>query len=109
MSTPTTTPATPLSREDVVRIARLAKLELSEAQIEDARQRLGKTLDYMRGLAALDVSGLMPLTAVGNAHTRLDEDVPAPMLSNAELMAMAPAPSEPFIAVPKVIGDGGGA
>lgn len=110
-----------LSADDVRKVARLAKIALSEAEVEDARARLSAVLGYMQRLQRLDLAGVEPMAHASDEAARLREDVPGPVLDAGALRAMAPAVYEAagggaegddeqvFIAVPKVIGEGGGA
>jgi aspartyl-tRNA(Asn)/glutamyl-tRNA(Gln) amidotransferase subunit C len=103
-------PAT-LSDTEVRKVARLARLALSDEQVHAMRTQLAAILGYIERLRGLDLAGVEPMAHVGGgeATNRLDDDVPGPTLSNADLMRMAPDAMEPFIKVPKVLGDGGGA
>jgi aspartyl-tRNA(Asn)/glutamyl-tRNA(Gln) amidotransferase subunit C len=107
MSDSSPMPSEGLSAADVRRIAKLAKLQLDDAHVDDARTRLDAVLGYMHRLQAIDLSGLEPLTSVGDLQARLRDDEPGPMLSTETFMAMTPSPEAPFIAVPKVIDEGG--
>lgn len=53
-----------LTREDVLKLARLARLELSEAEIEEFRHELSSILDYVAQLQSVDVKGLQPTNQV---------------------------------------------
>lgn len=102
----------PISAQDVARVARLARLELSPEQADDARTKLAAILAYADRLAALDLANLEPLTHPGRDDdeqaNRLAPDVPQPSLPNEAFMALAPDPRPPHIAVPRVLEDGGG-
>ncbi len=95
--------------DEVRKIARLARLELSDAEVEDHRAALSAIVGYMERLRAVDLAGVEPLTHVGDTHTRLDDDVSTAGLPNSALMAIAPDTWEPFVRVPKVLEEGGGA
>lgn len=101
----------PLSMPEVRKVAELARLALSDEQLEAYRHQLGDVLGYMQGLRALDLTGVEPMTSPLETGNRLVDDVPGPTLPNASLMDIAPpgAADEPFIRVPKVIGGGEGA
>jgi aspartyl-tRNA(Asn)/glutamyl-tRNA(Gln) amidotransferase subunit C len=103
--------AEPLSLAEVRKVAQLARLELSDEQLEKYRHQLGDVLGYMHRLRQLDLTGVEPMTSPLESANRLAEDVPGPTFSNEQLMAMAPegAAEAPFVAVPKVIGGGEGA
>ncbi len=98
-----------LSPDDVRKVARLSRLAIPEDQIESYRTQLGAVLGYIERLRQVNVEGVEPLTHVADTVNRLDDDVPGPTLANEVLMKMAPESVPPFVKVPKVIGDGGGA
>jgi len=98
-----------LSADDVRKVARLARLDLPPERVEAMRSQLDAVLGYVARLRELDLAGVEPLTNVADAVNRLDADEPGPTLPNETLMAMAPESSPPFIKVPKVLDEGGGA
>ncbi len=53
-----------LSREDVLNLAKLAKLELTEEEIQKFRSELSDILGYVEKLSEVDVTGLKPTTQV---------------------------------------------
>ena len=66
-----------LNREDVLKLARLARLELSEAEIEEYSSELTEILQYVEHLQSVDIDGLKPtnqVTGLTNV-TRPDEIV----------------------------------
>jgi aspartyl-tRNA(Asn)/glutamyl-tRNA(Gln) amidotransferase subunit C len=99
-----------LTPADVAKVASLARLALSPAEAEDARRSLGAVLGYMDRLRSLDLAGVEPLAHVGEGEgNRLRDDTPGEPLPVGVVTGMAPASLGPFIRVPKVMGDGGGA
>lgn len=66
-----------LNREDVLKLARLARLELSEAEIEEYSSELGEILQYVEHLQSVDIDGLKPTNQVTGLKnvTRPDEIV----------------------------------
>ena len=98
-----------LSPDDVRKVARLSRLAIPEDQVESYRAQLQAVLGYVERLREVNVEGIEPLTHVADSVNRLDEDIPGPTLPNEVLMKMAPETVPPFVKVPKVIGDGGGA
>jgi len=98
-----------LSAHTVRKVAALARLALTDAQVEQYRDELSKVLEYADRLRGLDLTGVEPLANVGETTNRFRNDVPGPTLDNAILISMAPASMPPFVKVPKVLGDGGGA
>lgn len=94
-----------LSRQDVQRIADLARLELSEAELELFTRQLGDILTYVEQIRALDTTGVAPTSQVLNRPVDRD-DVPAPTLTRPELLDNAPDASTEagLFKVPRVIG-----
>jgi aspartyl-tRNA(Asn)/glutamyl-tRNA(Gln) amidotransferase subunit C len=78
-----------LRREDVTRIAELARLELTADELELFTRQLGDILTYVEQIRALDTTGVAPTSQVLNRPMDRD-DVPAPTLSRAELLGNAP-------------------
>lgn len=102
--------AQPTLDEQAVRhIAKLARLALTDAQVSEYRGQLAGVLDYVRTLEKLELDGVEPLTHVGESANAFREDIPCEHLPNEVLMQLAPATMPPFVRIPKVIGDGGGA
>lgn len=101
-----------LSEQDVRKVAKLARLAISEEQVHQYRGQLAAVLGYMDRLREIDTSGVEPMSHPTDQTNRLDEDV-APAagerrttLSTDVLMGMAPDKMEPFVKVPPVIGEG---
>jgi aspartyl-tRNA(Asn)/glutamyl-tRNA(Gln) amidotransferase subunit C len=94
-----------LSRQDVQRIADLARLELSEAELDLFTRQLGDILTYVEQIRSLDTTGVAPTSQVLNRPVDR-EDVPAPTLTRAELLENAPDASNEagLFKVPRVIG-----
>ena len=91
-----------LSREEVRRIAALARLRLSPGEEERLAGELSAILDYVRQLEELDVSGVEPMThALAAGETPFREDAVAPGLSPDEALANAePTPPEAKFSAP---------
>ncbi len=109
-------PSAPLPIEDVRKVAALSRLALSPAQEQKYAGQLGQVLGYIERLKELDLEGVQPLTNPMDATNRLGADEPSghpgpgsTRLSVEALMRMAPASLPPFVKVPKVLGDDGGA
>jgi len=102
-------PPEPLTLEEVRKVARLSRLELTPDQLREQQTALVAVLGYVDKLRDLDTEGLEPMANPAGETNRLGEDVPAGGLSTESLMAMAPSSSPPFVTTPKVTGDGGGA
>jgi aspartyl-tRNA(Asn)/glutamyl-tRNA(Gln) amidotransferase subunit C len=98
-----------LTEADVRKVAALARLELGPERVEAMRRELGAVLGYVERLRGLDLAGVEPMAHVGEGTNRLDEDVPGPTLSGEALRRIVPESFGPFLKVPKVLGEGGGA
>jgi len=96
-----------ITREDVLRVAELAHLELSEAEIEMFSRQLDSILTYVDKLNELDTSNVEPMAQVltddQTADATLREDVVVPCEVAAEILKQAPDPEPPYFRVPKVI------
>jgi aspartyl-tRNA(Asn)/glutamyl-tRNA(Gln) amidotransferase subunit C len=92
-----------LTLEEVEHIARLARLELSAAEKERFRAQLSAILEYAARLQQIDTSGIAPTASVLPARSVLRADVSAPGLTNAELLANAPAVEQDQFRVPPVL------
>jgi aspartyl-tRNA(Asn)/glutamyl-tRNA(Gln) amidotransferase subunit C len=91
------------------RVAHLARLALTDAELEQHRSALSAVLGYVETLRELDLDGVEPLAHPSDSTNRLDADDPRPGLPSDGLMKMAPASAPPFVVVPKVIDADSGA
>jgi aspartyl-tRNA(Asn)/glutamyl-tRNA(Gln) amidotransferase subunit C len=96
-----------LSAEQVRRVARLARLRLTEAQVDEDRVRLSSVLGYMRRLQSVDLTGVEPMSHPGGSVNHFRPDEPQPPLPAGTIEAIAPAHAGGMVRIPKVIGDGG--
>jgi aspartyl-tRNA(Asn)/glutamyl-tRNA(Gln) amidotransferase subunit C len=94
-----------VSLKDVEHIARLARLEFSEAEKETFTHQLNAILAYVEQLNKLDTTAVEPLSHVIDFQNVFREDVARPGLTPSEALRNAPAKTEKFFKVPKVIGD----
>lgn len=94
-----------LTRQDVQRIAELARLELTDAELDLFTRQLGDILTYVEQIRALDTSGVAPTSQVLNRPVER-EDEPQPTLSRADLLRNAPdaALEAGLFKVPRVMG-----
>ncbi len=96
-----------ISREDVLRVAELAYLDLSEAELETYRKQIDEILEYIGKLNELDTTKVEPMAQVlsddQTADATLRADVILPCHVAAEVLKQAPDPAPPYFRVPKVI------
>ena len=94
-----------ISKDDVIHVAELARLEFGEEEIQKFTEQLGNILEYIGKLGELDTSGVQPTSHVLNISTPLREDRVEEWLSTEDALRNAPEREEDFFSVPKVIDD----
>ncbi len=94
-----------VSIKDVEHVAHLARLSFSDEEKVRLTTQLNSILEYMEQLNGLDTGNVEPLSHVIEVQNVLRPDVTTPGVSREEALQNAPARSEAFIKVPKVIGD----
>jgi aspartyl-tRNA(Asn)/glutamyl-tRNA(Gln) amidotransferase subunit C len=87
----------------VARIAALARIKVSEAELEAMVPELNGILAWVEQLGEVDVSGVEPMTAVIENRLRLRDDVVIDGGIRDAVLANAPAAEHGFFGVPKVI------
>jgi aspartyl-tRNA(Asn)/glutamyl-tRNA(Gln) amidotransferase subunit C len=95
-----------ISREDVLKVAALANLELTDAEVETYRGQLDDILTYIDKLNEIDTSNVDPMTqvvAVSTDDAPLREDVVVRADIITEVLQGAPDPEAPYFRVPRVI------
>lgn len=94
-----------LSKSDVLHVARLSALALSEAEVDRIAGELSAILNYVEGLSSVDLSGI-PAEEGSLLPTALAEDLPVQSLSTDWALAGAPDRSGPFFQVPRILEEG---
>jgi aspartyl-tRNA(Asn)/glutamyl-tRNA(Gln) amidotransferase subunit C len=89
-----------LSRDQVLHVARLARLELTEEEIGRFGEELSKVLGYVETIDELDLDGVPPTSHVVNLENALRADVPRPSLSRERALESAPDPDPRGFRVP---------
>ena len=95
---------TAISRDDVLHLAQLSNLQLSDDEIQSLQNDLGNILEYVKQLEELDTSGVEPTYQVTDLENVFREDKVA--LSDVErndLLELAPDQAQNQIKVPKVL------
>ena len=92
-----------ITLKDVEHVANLARLEFSEEEKKTLMNQLNRILDYMEKLNELDTSKVEPLSHVIPLTNVFREDKVKPSLSVSDVLKNAPAKTEKFFKVPKVI------
>ncbi len=94
-----------ISIQDVEHVASLAKLSFTDEEKRKLAAELNEILNYMEQLNSLDTTSVEPLSQVIDAGSVLREDEHRKGLDRADALKNAPAHSEEFFRVPKVIAD----
>ena len=92
-----------ITREEVDHVARLARLQLSDAEKERMRRELDGILSYIDKLRALDTEGVPPTSHAVPMTNVMREDEPAPSLPQADMLLNAPDRTGDFFRVPKIL------
>jgi len=94
-----------ISPEDVRHVARLARLALTDEELERMREQLDAILAYIDKLRELDVEGVEPTShAVPLVNVMRDDEI-TPSLSQDAALANAPDRAGEFFRVPRIIED----
>ena len=94
-----------ISKDDVIKVSELARLEFKEQELEKFTEQLGNILEYIEQLNELDTDNVEPTSHVLNIATPLREDKVVEWLSIEEVLKNAPESEDDFIVVPQVIED----
>ncbi len=92
-----------LSREEVLHIARLARLGLTEEDVERFREQLSNILENFEVLKEVESEGVTPTTHAVHLQNVLREDEVAPSLPQDEVLANAPQQEEGHFKVRPVL------
>ena len=92
-----------LNPEDVRRIARLARLEVSAGEVESVRGRMNAILAFVEQLQAVDTAGVAPMAHAMDVVQRLREDRVTETDRRTDFQAIAPETEAGLYLVPKVI------
>ena len=92
-----------LERDQVLHVARLARLELADDEVERMRLELSKVLDHIEKIGELDdLDGVEPTSHVVELENALREDEPRPSLPREVVLAGAPDPADGGFQVPSL-------
>jgi aspartyl-tRNA(Asn)/glutamyl-tRNA(Gln) amidotransferase subunit C len=89
-----------IDREQVLHVARLARLELSDAEVEQMTSELSGILDHVDRISSLELEGVEPTSHVVALENVLRPDEPRPSLPRERALEPAPDPAEGAFRVP---------
>jgi len=92
-----------LTRDEVLHIAHLARIELKEEEVEKFRRELSEILNFVEKLNELDTEGIDPKFQMIPPENVLREDVPSLSLPKEKVFMNAPESDGEFFIVPKVV------
>jgi aspartyl-tRNA(Asn)/glutamyl-tRNA(Gln) amidotransferase subunit C len=94
-----------ISTEQVAHVARLARLDLTDDELEHYTEQLAAILDHAADVEALDLEGVEPMTHPVPLTNVLREDIVRPCLDRDEVLAAAPAAESGRFKVPPILGE----
>ncbi|MDQ3980118.1 MAG: Asp-tRNA(Asn)/Glu-tRNA(Gln) amidotransferase subunit GatC [Actinomycetota bacterium] len=93
-----------LSRDDVLHVARLARLDLTEDEVDRYTEQLAAVLGHAADIEALDTSGVPPTAHPLPLENVLRPDEVRPSLNREEVLDQAPAAESGRFRVPPILG-----
>ena len=94
-----------ITRDDVAHVARLARLELTDDELDEFTGQLGAVLDHAADIEALDVDDVEPTAHPLPLVNVLRADEVRPSLDRDEVLAQAPLAEDGQFRVPPVLGE----
>jgi aspartyl-tRNA(Asn)/glutamyl-tRNA(Gln) amidotransferase subunit C len=89
-----------LDRDQVLHVARLARLELTDDEVDRMAAELSHVLDHIEAIRELDLTGVPPTSHVIDVTNVLRADDPQPSLAREVILAAAPEPLNDGFGVP---------
>jgi aspartyl-tRNA(Asn)/glutamyl-tRNA(Gln) amidotransferase subunit C len=93
-----------LSKDDVLKLAKLSKLDISDDQLDRFTDELAEIVTYVEQLQSVDVSGLEPTNQVSGLKNVMRDDVVSEYASKDELLKNLPDREGDLIKVKRVLG-----
>ena len=97
------TQRTPLDRAQVLHVAKLARLTLSEDEVPVVTRQLANVLEHIAQLQELDVTGVEPTAQVGVDRLPLRPDEPKPGVPHDAALSQAPESAGGGFVVPAFV------
>ncbi|HUA45075.1 MAG TPA: Asp-tRNA(Asn)/Glu-tRNA(Gln) amidotransferase subunit GatC [Solirubrobacteraceae bacterium] len=89
-----------LDRDQVLHVARLARLDLGDQEVARMAEELSNVLDHIEKIRELDLEGVPPTSHVIDVVNALRADDPTPSLPRDVILAAAPEPLHDGFGVP---------
>jgi aspartyl-tRNA(Asn)/glutamyl-tRNA(Gln) amidotransferase subunit C len=94
-----------ISRDEVAHVAYLARLALTEEELDRYTEQLASILAHADDIAALDIADVPPTAHPIPLDNVFRDDEPAPCLDRDEVLAQAPAAEDGLFRVPRILGE----
>jgi len=94
-----------ISREEVSKVAQLAKLKLNKEQIDNHANQIEKILDYINQLEKIDTTNVPCTTRAIEVINVVRNDAKEKCENREEILNLAPSREDDFFKVPKIIKD----
>lgn len=94
-----------ITTDDVAHVARLARLRLSDEELETFTGQLAAVLDHARDVESLDTAGVPPTAHPLPLVNVLRDDSPRPGCDREEILAQAPEVEDNRFRVPRILGE----
>lgn len=94
-----------ISRDEVAHLARLARLALTDAELDSFVGQLDAILTHVGAIQAVDVTGVQPTDNPLKAVNVTRPDRPTPSLTQPQALAAAPEAVDGRFAVPQILGE----
>lgn len=98
-----------IDQSQVRKVAKLSRLELTEAEVEEFTSQLSAILDYVEKMNELDTTGVEPMAHCLPINNVFREDRVRESLGTEKTLANAPQRDGEFFKVPKILDDNSGA
>lgn len=94
-----------ITRDDVAHVARLARLTLTDDELDRYAHQLADILDHAIAMSSLDLEGVAPMAHPLPLRNVMRDDVVGPVIDRDEVLAAAPAAEAGMFRVPPVMGE----
>jgi aspartyl-tRNA(Asn)/glutamyl-tRNA(Gln) amidotransferase subunit C len=94
-----------LTRDDAAYVARLARIDLSDGELDMFAGQLATVLEHAAQVAALDTAGVEPTAHPLPLRNVMRDDEPEPSLDRDEVLSQAPSAEAGRFKVPRILGE----
>ena len=97
--------SSPLSREEVAKVAKLARLRITDAELEQFTEQLGQILEHANDMTSLNLADVEPTGHPFGLINVMREDIVRPSLNREVVLVAAPDAEGGRFAVPRIMGE----